>query len=133
MDPLGENLVAFGSLSDSGPHEFLTLILVHSCIQEFVQLVLRHSTLCEEMLLAVGLWMCLSLQILGWRFALEPQFSDRFKKKEILVCSAFSYCRHGHCQVLSMLALKPKSLPECFYYVCFLLSWFLTCFSVLIL
>lgn len=61
----------------------------------FYQFLASAATASDKHILAVTLKIHPSVWILGWWFALWPQFSDRSKKICLfLACSAFSYCKN---------------------------------------
>lgn len=76
--PGGRAHGSVGSLSGYGRHEFLTILLPTIICQQFLSSPFTCSSefgvpvlqLGKEILVAVALWMCLSLQI--WGFALKP-------------------------------------------------------------
>lgn len=94
---LYENLVMFqvvkicenlGPFSDCGFLEFLTLMLVHNqppAIFQNNHFSIPTSLWFQWFLLLLNwywlwLWIFLCLQIWGWSFALQSQFSNKFKK-----------------------------------------------------
>ena len=66
-----------------------------------------------KLVLAVVPWIQLNLQISRWQLALEPQFSDGFKKaSDFQLVQIFSCCEDdsNDFQALYMLALKLEVL-----------------------
>lgn len=46
----------------------------------------------SKQILVVTLWMCLSLHILGWQFALHPQVSDGSIKSPANIFNSVFFC-----------------------------------------
>ena len=90
---------------DFSPQEFLVLMLFHTqppaSHQNYAWSVLTSLWL-QQLLFQVNrsqlcLWICLSHQISGQKFALQPKFCDEYKKNVIgfQYCPAFSCCKGG--------------------------------------